>query len=253
MKFKQSEPKKEVEDPKRPSPPKMSSLNLHLLTLPVSSHLQDSKIWLDLSIRIDLGSKVEVRPWIVPIVLAFQKKNRQIWRQIWMFKWSIGKFGCLNDLLFWRIDVWMLGAWRVVFDLWELKAAPELRKDITLPPCYFPSSSMQITSGHHQLKVPHPSNKKTNKTIFCTKLSTTLPSEKTSKKGGVKWWRKTTFPPSIQNIDAESSRIRRIWGSGRCSTWYLDLCPLAPPPPILSLRYLKGHDIFDTVAMGSRQ
>ena len=50
----------------------------------------------------------------------------------------------------------MAGGWYLIFGSF---AAPFCEKNITLPPCCFASSSMQITSGHHQQKVPHPSNK----------------------------------------------------------------------------------------------
>lgn len=60
-----------------------------------------------------------------------------------MFNWSI-------------VLECMAGGWYLIFGSF---AARFCEKNITLPPCYFASSSMQITLGHHQQKVPHPPNK----------------------------------------------------------------------------------------------
>ena len=143
----------------------------------------------------------------------------------------------------------MAGGWYLIFGSF---AARFCEKNITLPPCYFASSSMQITLGHHQQKVPHPPNKidQQNNFLYVSPLFT---SKKHPKKVAflvnlLLWLplrKKKKSPRSAR------ARIRIQRGSRRCSTWYLDLCPLAPRPPIPSLRYLKGPwSIFDTVVMG---
>ena len=165
---------------------------------------------------------------------------------------------CWNLFLNRWVDVGcMAGGWYLIFGSF---AARFCGKNITLPPCYFASSSMQITLGHHQQKVPHPSNKIDQQNHFFVRISTLFFQQNIHFKGvcfGKYFtplalplpWKSQKSPPL--RGQGHRIRIQQLRATRRCSTWYLDLCPLAPPPPIPSLRYLKGPwSIFDTVAMG---
>lgn len=144
----------------------------------------------------------------------------------------------------------MHGGW-LVFDLWELCSSFLRKKHHPAPMLFCQLKHANYIGSPPTAGTSSPKQNRPTKQFF-VRIST-LYFQKTSKKGGVFGEFTTLASPPKKKKSPRSARARiRIQrGSRRCSTWYLDLCPLAPPPPIPSLRYLKGPwSIFDTVAMG---